>query len=332
MVTNKKRLGVGLAHSKLILIGEHSVVYEKPAIAMPFESVFSNVQIEESQGPVTLESHFYNGTLEELPEKLLGLKHVIKAACAKVNQPVKDFTIQLRSTIPIGRGLGSSASIAASLARGIFDYYEEDLSLPVLRELVDVSETFAHGTPSGIDREAVIIDEPIWFVKNKPVEPIELKEPLNIIVADTGRIGDTHAAVSSVKKRLRDKPNETNEILHQLERLTEKARNQLKNGDIAALGKTLTSAHKYLTSLGVSDEGLDRYVDISLSSGAVGAKLTGGGRGGCMFALADSVESAQQVERALIEAGARETWYIQLTNGVKTDEKNSSCTHEYRTY
>ncbi|GEN56306.1 mevalonate kinase [Halolactibacillus alkaliphilus] len=332
MVTNKKRLGVGLAHSKLILIGEHSVVYEKPAIAIPFESVCSDVQIEQSSGPVTLVSHFYNGTLEELPEKLLGLKHVIKAACANVNQPVKDFTIQLRSTIPIGRGLGSSASIAASIARGIFDYFEEELSLPVLRELVDVSETYAHGTPSGIDREAVIIDEPIWFVKNQQVEPIELKEPLNIIVADTGRIGDTHAAVSSVKKRLIDKPQETKKILNQLETLTRDARDRLKQGDIAALGEILTSAHRHLTSLGVSDDGLNRYVEISLNSGAVGAKLTGGGRGGCMFALADSVESAQKVEQVLIEAGAKETWYIQLTNGVKTDEKNSTCTHEYRSY
>ena len=332
MVTNKQRLGVGLAHSKLILIGEHSVVYQKPAIALPFEAVFSEVKVEPSNGAVTLASHFYNGKLAQLPDKLQGLRHVIEKACHINQQPVKDFKLTLTSTIPIGRGLGSSASIAASLARGIFDYFKADLSLPVLRELVDVSETYAHGTPSGIDREAVISDEPIWFIKDQAVEPIEVKEPLNIIVADTGRIGDTHAAVSAVNARRQSEPEATNQLLEELEKLTEDARTLLKTGDLKALGHTLTTSHEKLKALGVSDEGLDRYVDLSLSNGAVGAKLTGGGRGGCMFALTASTEQALAVEQALLKAGAKETWYIQLTNGEKTDEKNSTCTHEYRSY
>lgn len=332
MVTNKQRIGVGLAHSKLILIGEHSVVYQKPAIALPFDAVLSEVNIEASSGPVMLNSHFFNGKLKDLPEKLQGLKHVIEAACEKNSQPVKDFHITLTSTIPIGRGLGSSASIAASLARGIFDFFDTDLSLPMLRELVDVSETYAHGTPSGIDREAVISDEPIWFIKGQTIEPIDVKQPLHIIVADTGRIGDTHAAVSAVKKRRQSNPDDTNQLLDDLAALTEKARLLLKTGDLLALGRVLTHSHDKLKALGVSDEGLDRYVEVSLKSGAVGAKLTGSGRGGCMFALAESVEQALVVEQALLKAGAKETWHIKLKNGVKTDEKNSTCTHEYRSY
>ncbi|PXW90910.1 mevalonate kinase [Streptohalobacillus salinus] len=327
MAINQSVRARGFSHSKLILIGEHAVVYDQPAIAIPFDAVSAEVTIYPKAGPVELISDFYQGRMTDLPTKMQGLKEIVSATCEKLHQQVKDFSIELTSTIPIGRGLGSSAAIATSIIRGLFNYFERDLSLKTLRDLVDVSETYAHGTPSGIDREAVINDEPIWFQKGELIEPIELSVPLNIVVADTGRIGDTHLAVTSVKDRLQEAPLATEQSFDKLGKLAREVRTLLKTGELTQLGERLVKAHQELKALGVSDPGLDHYVEVSLLNGALGAKLTGGGRGGCMFALCASAEATIGVEAALKNAGAKETWSFQLTSGVMTHEKNSSRTH-----
>lgn len=327
MINHLNEPGYGASHSKLILIGEHAVVYQRPAIAVPFDAVFAEVSIKKTTGTVELLSDFYRGSIDQLPDKMIGLKEVVVAVCKKIKKPVRDFNIQLNSTIPIGRGLGSSAAIACSIIRGLYSYFNQSLDLNILRELVDVSETYAHGNPSGIDREAIISDEPIWYIKNEEPESIDLKETLHLVVADTGRIGDTHLAVDSVKQLKKAEPQKTTRLLNTLEHLTVKARESLKTGALKQLGQFLTEAHEQLKQLGVSDPGLNHYVDISIENGALGAKLTGGGRGGCMLALADSVESALLIERALKGAGAAKTWCLQLTSGVMNSEKNSTRTH-----
>lgn len=326
MVHLQKR-GIGRAPSKLILIGEHSVVYGKPAIALPFKIINSCAVITEKKGAVTFSSRFFKGELSQMPDKLKGLQQVIEKACEQMQTDVLDFHIELISTIPIGRGLGSSAAIATSLVRGLYHYFNVFLTKATLGELVNFSETFAHGTPSGIDQEAVIAGRPIYFQKGQPKEPVQINAPLYLVVADTGKIGDTHTAVRIVKEKKKRAPSFVEQSLADLHDYTKQSRAYLFNGDYEKLGAVLTKAHYTLAKLGVSDCMLDHFVKVSLKHGALGAKLTGGGRGGCMIALAKTKASAQDISQALIKAGAKETWEIDFVSEVKANESKSSRTY-----
>ncbi|SEN87836.1 mevalonate kinase [Amphibacillus marinus] len=327
MIRGIERRAIGRAHSKLILMGEHAVVYGEPAIAVPFDAVHIEAEIQHLEGPVLFISDFFQGELEKMPKRMQGFVACIKAVCETLNQPIAHFRVQLKSTIPIGRGLGSSAAIAVALVKGLYSYFQKPLNRLQLQDFVDLAETFAHGNPSGIDREAITANHPIWFERQKPVETIRIEKTLHIVVADTGRVGDTHAAVSSVKALYSSNQDQTKATIEQLGQLTHQSRFALTSGRYDRLGLMLDQAHTLLQRLGVSDPGLDHYVQVSKEAGALGAKLTGSGRGGCMIALAPSLEKALKIERELEAIGAENTWYCQLTNEVIDYESKSSRTY-----
>lgn len=320
MVKATRKSAIGQAHSKLILIGEHAVVYNEPAIALPFDTLKVEARIKQIAGKVRFVSDFFKGNLEEIPEKMHGLAECVEAVCRTLNQPITDFQIELDSSIPIGRGLGSSAAIAVSLVRGLYHFFKKDLDRDVLVSFVDLAEKYAHGTPSGIDREGTTSSHPIFFQREEKVEQVRIARPLHLVVADTGRVGDTHASVASVKAQYRTDKEVTAQRIEEIGRLTILSRQSMENGDLVELGKLLDQAHLELQALGVSDPGLDYYVEVSKKAGALGAKLTGGGRGGCMFALARSFEQAKEIEMALKDSGAADTWYCKIADEVMSYE------------
>ncbi|WP_440896925.1 mevalonate kinase [Amphibacillus sp. Q70] len=320
MVKATRKSAIGEAHSKLILMGEHAVVYNEPAIAIPFNTLKVVAKVKPTVGKVRFVSNFFTGELEAMPERMYGLAECIKAVCRQLNQPIANFYIELNSLIPIGRGLGSSAAIAVSLVRSLYNFFKKDLSREVLMELVDLAEKYAHGTPSGIDREATSQQSSIFYQMNQPTEQVSIARSLHLVVADTGRVGDTHASVASVKEQYQTLHATTKERIERLGALTIQARQALETGELIKLGKQLDQAQLELKALGVSDPGLDHYVDVSKKAGALGAKLTGGGRGGCMFALAGSFEQANVIEAALKDAGALQTWYCQIADEVMSYE------------
>lgn len=320
MMKASRESAIGQAHSKLILMGEHAVVYNEPAIAIPFETLIVKAMIKSYEGTVQFISDFYSGELEQMPDKMKGLAECVKAVCHQLSQPIINFQIELDSLIPIGRGLGSSAAIAVSLVRCLYNFFKEDLSQEVLKKFVDLAEKYAHGTPSGIDREATTHDHPIFFQRGQQVEQVKVGQPLHLVVADTGRIGDTHASVASVKEQYQQSEQITKQRIERLGQLTTKARQVMESGSLNELGQLLDQAHIELQALNVSDPGLDYYVKVSKEAGALGAKLTGGGRGGCMFALVDSADKAIVVEQALLNAGASRTWYCKVANEVMSYE------------
>ncbi|WP_117161617.1 mevalonate kinase [Paraliobacillus sp. X-1268] len=301
---------IGSAHSKLILVGEHAVVYGEPAIALPFPEIEVKATVDQVDGPIQINSSFYYGLLSDMPDKLEGLAICIKKTCKELDQDATGFRIQIESSIPIGRGLGSSAAIAIAIVRSLYAYYEHDLSRNDLMKLVDIAETYAHGSPSGIDMAAASSEVPIWFEKDKEIEHVYINKPFHLVVADTGRIGDTHAAVASIKEQYKVDFTETKLSIAHLGKLTTQARTALHDGDHSLLGMLLNRAQDELSKLGVSDEGIDRLTKVARKSGALGAKLTGGGRGGCIIALAKSIKHAKEIADDLLHAGADQTWYF----------------------
>ncbi|MCJ7840108.1 mevalonate kinase [Lederbergia sp. NSJ-179] len=307
MMTIQKKTAIGRAHSKIILIGEHSVVYGKPAIALPFPTLEVRSHVVEISGSIVLDCHYFTGYLEEAPNMLKGMAVCIAATLKHLQQPAEGLHIQIESSVPIGRGLGSSASSAIAVVRSLYRYFEQELSKVKLLEFVHMAETFAHGNPSGIDAAAAASDVPIWFEQGEGF-PIKIGRPLHLVVADTGRMGETVEAVESIRKRRLASPFGVQQSLDLLGDFTIQTKEALAEGDFLLVGKMMDAAQRELRKLGVSDAGLDQLIHIAKNSGALGAKLTGGGKGGCIIALASSLEQAKVLAEELQRNGATQTW------------------------
>ena len=127
-------------------------------------------------------------------------------------------------------------------------------------------------------------------------------------MADTGEVGQTRVAVEDIASLNQKDPKNIGEKIKHLGNLADLARTAIEQKDAAALGKMMSQAHLTLSDLTVSNPTLDYLVEKSLVSGALGAKLTGGGRGGCMIALARTQTEAEKIARSLERAGAKNTW------------------------
>lgn len=306
---------IGEAHSKIILVGEHAVVYGKTAIAIPFPLKI-RAKIMKSSGDITISSLLYTGTLSNMPKEMKGISVCIIKALELLNKPFKDLNIELISQIPMGRGLGSSAASATAIARGIYSYFGKEISQEELFFIVELAEAYAHGKPSGIDMMAVANDTPILFTKEKGASLLKASKPFYMVVADTGRIGDTRAAVEQVKKKQQQETNIINDVINRIEEITEKSKTAILMGDAVTLGVLLSKNHDELKKLGVSDELLDSLVMIANKAGAIGAKLTGGGMGGCMIALAKDMKDAEYISKELIKGGATKAWYFSTDSKI----------------
>ena len=314
MIHISQKSAIGKAHGKLILVGEHAVVYGMPAIALPFPLIEVISTVEEISETSRLACEYYDGPLSMVPKKMHGIAACINATLKFLKKPEKGLLIRLSSTIPLGRGLGSSAAVAVAIVKSLFAFYGQTPEQNELMSLVHIAETHAHGNPSGVDMFATASEVPIWFQKEKKIASIQIGAPLHLVVADSGRIGDTHAAVKSVRENYQSNPIKTEASLNQLQEITYKARTALSNGDTELLGSLLNLAQDELIDLGVSDAGINGLVDAARKAEALGAKLTGGGRGGCVMALAKNPEHAKSLENHFINAGASKTWNFTLRN------------------
>ncbi|MGQ7557538.1 mevalonate kinase [Streptococcus suis] len=307
---------VGKANGKIILMGEHAVVYGQPAIAMPFSAVEITAQVRAQGQALSLACDFYEGLVHKMPKIWESLKHAIRFSLYRIGAPTDPaIHIEISSTIPAERGMGSSAAVAVAVARALFAYYEKELTDSELWDIVQSSEKIAHGNPSGIDAATTSGKSPVFFIKQQPIEPFELKLHAHLVVADTGVTGNTLEAISDVADLLEKKP-EAIKLVEELGNLTRQAKEDLATDQAELLGSRMNQAHALLQELGVSDPSLDKLVSLAQENGALGAKLTGGGRGGCMIALARTAQDAQKLAHILEQAGARQTWiqYLGETN------------------
>lgn len=303
-----RRIGTGTANGKAILLGEHAVVYGAPAIAMPL----LDLEVEADLRPVAggglrLESDLFAGTSESAPEHMRPVTTAVRSALTALDIDDHRVQVRIRSGIPHGLGLGSSAAVATAVARAAADYAGIILEADQLHAIVQQAERVAHGNPSGIDARTVASDGPIRF-QDGIVTPVHVGAPLAFVLADSGTPGSTAEAVGGVRERLAADPEGIGEHLDRLAQLADGASLDLRIGDREALGARMTEAHSRLGRIGVSSPALDGLVDAAIAAGAFGAKLTGGGLGGCVLALASCDSTAEHISLALRAAGAKRTW------------------------
>lgn len=307
---------LGRAAGKIILMGEHAVVYGEPALALPFAAAEVLSTVTEKEGDLSVNCAFYDGLVHEMPKVYESLKHAIRFSLYRIgvsqNPPIH---VEITSSIPAERGMGSSAAVAVAVARSLFNFYEKTLTDRELWEIVQSSETIAHGNPSGVDATTISKGQPVFYIKDQPIEVLTFSMSAYLMVADTGQNGHTLEAVRHVEDWFQventgsaDLPFSPQGHIAELGRLTREAKEALIDNQPEALGTLMSQAHTYLIDLGVSDPSLDRLVKLACENGALGAKLTGGGRGGCMIALAPDKKTVEILSRSLKKAGAKQIW------------------------
>ena len=290
-----KEVGVGQAHSKIILIGEHAVVYGYPAISLPLLEVEVTCRVVTATTPWRL---FEEDTLSMAVYASLEYLN-IKEACIRC---------QIDSAIPEKRGMGSSAAISIAAIRAVFDYFEAELPYDVLEILVNRAEMIAHMNPSGLDAKTCLSDQPIRFIKNVGFEELAMDLSAYLVIADTGVYGHTREAIQVVQSKGKD----ALPFLHALGELTQQTEEAINTKDAVFLGEILTKAHGNLKKIGVSSPEADALVETALQHGALGAKMSGGGLGGCIIALVADYPQAQDLAERLEEKGAVQTWIESL--------------------
>ncbi|WP_051232878.1 mevalonate kinase [Acidipropionibacterium thoenii] len=298
---------LGQAHAKAILFGEHAVVYGSPAVAIPLHALTTTAQVRPLARGTRIHSALFHGDADDAPARVQPLLEAIYSAQRHTGMTQTGVELRLDSTVPYERGLGSSAVVGVSVARAIAALAEVEMTEDETFEVAMDCERIAHGRSSGLDPRTVISQVPIRFHGGK-VSPIQVGAPLVFVLADSGHAGSTAQAVGAVKASLEADPTRVSGLIDRLGELAEGSLEQLARGDGETLGAQMFEAHRLLAELGVSDVALERLVDAAQAAGATGAKLTGGGRGGCVIALARDDEYGAKLEHVLRSAGAARTW------------------------
>lgn len=306
-------IGVGTAHSKIILMGEHAVVYDYPAIALPFPAVKVNTTARHSDRDyIELDCQYFVGDISMAPSILLNIVKAIELTLETFELGQPSLSIKIISDIPQERGMGSSAAVSVSVVRAIADLFKVELSDYQLQFIVNQAEVIAHQSTSGIDTLMTSSAQPIIYRKSLAPHHFELNIPAYLIVADSGQAGQTRSAVQHVAELRKRKPLFVDNSMKAIGQFVHQAYQMIAQKNVIELGRLMTYNHYYLNQLGVSNTHIDKIVNAAWMAGALGAKLTGSGRGGCLIALAESKQMARKIARAMREAGAVQTWYLNL--------------------
>jgi mevalonate kinase len=295
------------APGKIILFGEHAVVYGRPAIAAPVSSIRATATVTPAAPG--------SGLLLELPDigervPVTGAStHMPLAMVAMLalqalgRDATPDWTVTVRSTIPVASGLGSGAAAATAIVRALAAAARVTLLPDQVSALVYESETLFHGTPSGVDNTVIAYGLPVWFVRGEPPQPFAIARPLSVVIGDTGIPSPTSITVGDVRRGWQAEPARFEALFDAVDQVAQAARRSIENGAVAPLGPLMDQNHSLLQEMGVSSSELDRLCQAARRAGAWGAKLSGGGRGGNMVALVQP-DAAEQVIEALLRAGA----------------------------
>ena len=235
------------------------------------------------------------------------LAHVASLAASQLGLiPLPDWSITLRSTIPVASGLGSGAAAATAIVKAMAAAAGRPLAPADVSALVFESETLFHGQASGIDNTVIAYEQPVWFVRGQPPQPFRIARAFTIVIGDTGIASPTRLAVGDVRAGWQAEPARFEALFDGVASIVLSARRAIEGGDVAALGPLMDENHRLLQAIGVSSPELDALCQAARDAGAAGAKLSGGGRGGNMIALAPAGR-AETIASALLAAGAVRT-------------------------
>jgi len=304
------------ACAKTILLGEHAVVYDQPAVALPVSILRVKAIIEPGIGlkPGTvllkIPGLALDTNLISLP-KDHPVAITIQATLESLGiseQP--SFRLYLSNNFPLGAGLGGSAAIAVAIARGLSAFLGHPLEQSEVNTVAYLAEQSAHGKPSGIDNTVVSFEQPIYF--RRGIKPEILRPGANFpfLIADTGVSKHTQDVVGDLAQK-RAENNEIQKIMASIGKVSEEGRKAFIRGNLSRLGFLMDEDQSLLETLAVSSPELENLIKAAHTADALGAKLTGGGQGGCILALIEA-DKREAIEQALLNAGAKQTFYFEI--------------------
>jgi len=296
------------APGKVILVGEHAVVYGRPAIAVPVWEAVATAEVRNGAAGAGCVIHARDLgktiRLADAPhdEPLALVARLALRRAGLVGDP--DWRINIDSDLPIAGGLGSGAAVSAALVRAILLHAGMELAPEVVSELTYAGEEVHHGTPSGIDNTVVAYGQPVWFVRGEPPAIFACAAPFRIAIADSGATGPTRVMVDQVRARRAANPARYDGWFDEIGEIVQAARQALEAGRPAGLGPLFDRNQALLAQIGVSTPALERLMAAARAAGAGGAKLSGAGGGGNIIALVED-EAVEPVRAALLAAGAK---------------------------
>lgn len=300
------------APGKIILFGEHAVVYGRPAIAAPVEQVRARAVVMAepgwTPGRVRIQAPDLGREdfLDELPQTdALGLAVRLVLERLGLERPPA-CTLRISSSIPIAAGLGSGAAISVALCRAFAQFLGAELDAAEVSALAFEVDQIYHGTPSGIDNTVIAYEAPVFFVKGQPIQLLQPASPFTIVIGDTGVRSPTALAVGDLRRAWEADPDRYEPLFDAAGDIALAARRWIETGEVDRLGDLMNENQALLCEMGVSSPELDWLVEAARLAGAWGAKLSGGGRGGNMIALVPD-ELAPEVADSLRQNGAART-------------------------
>src|SRR3990170_1851056 len=300
-------MGKGSGFGKVILFGEHFVVHGVPGIVSAIGST-TDAEVKKIGQAITIkdERKTAKGYSEE--KKLQQLESIERMLKTMKIDPKTPLSIWLGGSLPGFSGLGASAASSVAIARAIAEELGIELSDERVNGIAYEAEKAYAGTPSGIDNTAATYGGLLWFRKNmnrgsNTIEKLHIREPVEIVIGSTGVVANTKAMVEGVAERKRNHPEKYDALVEQAEAQALIGRKALNEYDLKKVGELMNQNHRLLQQIEVSHEKLDFLVKLAMEQGAYGAKLTGGGGGGCMVALTPGKDAQEQVAKTVEKEG-----------------------------
>jgi hydroxymethylglutaryl-CoA reductase len=295
------------AAGKVILLGEHAVVYGRHALAVPVPAaVAATVTPTAEASRILMPDWGIDSGI--MPEDPSGVGPAVLRIRRKLGIDDGDFLIRVSSSLPRGMGLGSSAALAVAVTRAFGAALGLDLDDEAVNAVAFECEKLAHGTPSGVDNTIATFGEALLFRRGKQLEKsmLTLEAPLPIVVACASRAGVTQQQVAGVRARHEQSTAHYESIFDEIDALSVEGADAVKTADFDRLGRLMNICHGLLAALEVTTPELDAMVGLARAAGAAGAKLTGAGGGGSIVALCPG--NISEVRSALAAGGFRTLW------------------------
>ena len=302
------RMGRGSGFGKVILFGEHFVVHGVPGIVSAVDST-ADAEVRKSGNGIIIKDERKGAkgyTEGKRTQQLESIDRILKAM--GIEPETVSLSISLGGNLPGFSGLGASAASSVAIVRAIAEEFGTNLSDERINEIAYEAEKAYAGTPSGIDNTAATYGGLLWFKKNmrgdsNTIERLSIREPVEIIIGSTGIVANTKEMVAGVAARKKNNPEKYDPLFKQAEDLAFAGRKALEKFDLKKVGILMNENHCLLQEIGVSCKELDYLVDLAREKGALGAKVTGGGGGGCMTALTPTKKLQKTVAKAIERAG-----------------------------
>jgi mevalonate kinase len=299
-------MAIGHASGKVILAGEHAVVYGVPALAVAIDRG-ATALVREVDGPSVLRLRFGPSASLHVgsgsKNDPFGRAFAALVASVRARCDVRAVVVDAETDLPAGAGLGSSAALGVAIARGACALRLPAAELEACKHAMEWERVF-HGTPSGVDAAVAAFGGTLLFTRNgraNVVQPVAMAAPLVLAIGHSGTPSSTKTMVESVARLRLEHPAKARKTFQAIHAIVRNAKCAIEAGDLAALGKLLNDNQRLLAGLQLSTPEIESMCDAARAAGALGAKLTGAGGGGCVIALTE----AREVAEAVVDAWKR---------------------------